>query len=386
MRPRVLVVDDEEAARYGISRALANLGYELEAAATGLEALEKIGSFRPDVVVSDINMPAMDGLTLLRKLKEIPEPPLVVLITAYGSEAVAMEALRAGAYDYLPKPFEVDELRAIVRNAVERQQLLEENRRKDAELRRSYADLVQAKNLAALTGLVAGIAHEINSPLGALRANLQTIQTAAAKLRDPFWEQAGGAVGCDIALAAMHTAAGQCREACERVSAIVRNLGRFAELDRADFRRAQLHEGLESAIELLRYRLAEGIDLVRDFGDLPEMGCRPRDLNQVFLNLLQNAVEAIERHGGRGQICVQTRGEANWARVAITDTGCGIPPENLERLFEPGFTTKGLKVGLGLGLPICDRITRDHRGRIEVTSRPGQGSTFTVFLPMGAGE
>ena len=384
MLSRVLVVDDEEAARYGIARALATQGYELEAASGSLEALEKIESFRPDVVVSDINMPGMDGLTLLRKLKEVPRSPLVVLVTAYGSEAVAMEALRAGAYDYLPKPFEVDELRAIVRNAVERQQLLEENRRKDAELRQSYADLVQAKNLAALTGLVAGIAHEINSPLGALRANLQTIQTAAEKLRGSF--EAGGAAGSEVALAAMYTAAGQCQEACGRISAIVKNLGRFAELDRADFRRAQLHEGLESAIELLRYRLQEGIELVRDFAELPEIECRPRHLNQVFLNLLQNAVEAIERNGGKGRISIQTGWETDWARVAISDTGCGIRPEDLERIFDPGFTTKGLKVGLGLGLPICDRIIRDHRGRIEVVSRPGQGSTFTVYLPVRAGQ
>jgi signal transduction histidine kinase len=386
MPSRVLVVDDEEAARYGITRALTNQGYELEAAAEGSEALEKIERFRPDVVVSDINMPGMDGLTLLRKLNEAPEPPLVVLLTAYGSEAVAMEALRAGAYDYLPKPFEVDELRAIVRNAAERQQLLQENRRKDAELRQSYADLVQAKNMAALTGLVAGVAHEINSPLGALQANLQTVRTAAEKLRACCQQQPGGQAGADVALAAMYTAAGQCRQACERVSAIVKNLSRFAELDRADFRRAQLHEGLESAIELLRYRLEEGIELVRDFGDLPDIECRPRDLNQVFLNLLQNAIEALERDGGLRQIHLQTKAEANSARVAVTDTGCGIPAENLERIFDPGFTTKGQRVGLGLGLPICARIIRDHRGRIEVASTPGQGSTFTVILPLRAGE
>ncbi len=379
MAPKVLVVDDEEAARYGITRALSTQGYALEQAADGAAAVEEIARFRPDVIVSDINMPGMDGLTLVRKVNEVPEPPLVVLVTAYGSEAVAMEALRAGAYDYLPKPFEVDELRAIVRNAVDRQQLLAENRRIDAELRQSYADLVQAKNLAALTGLVAGIAHEINSPLGALQANLQTIQSAVDKLRS-----GAAAAGPEAALAATFAAAGQCREACERVSAIVKNLSRFAQLDRADFRRVQLHEGLESALELLRYRFEEGIELARDFGELPEIDCRPRDLNQVFLNLLQNAIEAVERNGGKREICVRTRCEAGWARVAIVDTGCGIRPENLPHIFEPGFTTKGLKVGLGLGLPICDRIIRDHRGRIEVASSPGQGSTFTVFLPMRA--
>jgi signal transduction histidine kinase len=383
MQARVLVIDDEEPARYGITRALAQQGYALEQAQNGREALDKIAALKPDVIISDINMPEMDGLTLLRKVNEATEPPLVVMITAYGSETMAMEALRAGAYDYLPKPFEIDELRAIVRNAAERQRLLAENRRIDAELRRSYADLVHEKNMSSLSVLVGGVAHEINNPLGALQSSVQTAQLAAAKLRAALAGQPGAGAN---ALAALESALAQSLEACERVSATVKNLQAFAQLDRAGEERSSLHAGLDSAIELLRYRTACGITVVRDYGDAPQDRRSTRELNQAFLNLLQNAVEAIERAGGSGEIRVSTRAENGAIRIAVSDTGTGIDAPALARIFEPGFSTKGGRVGLGLGLAICDRVVRGRGGRIEVESAPGRGSTFTIVLPAARAE
>jgi signal transduction histidine kinase len=381
MGARVLVIDDEEPARYGILRALSQAGYSLEQAQNGREALEKIASFQPDVIVSDINMPEMDGLTLLGKVNEGADPPLVVMITAYGSETMAMEALRLGAFDYLPKPFEIDELRAIVRNAVERQRLLRENRRFDAELRRSYADLVHEKNMASLAVLVGGVAHEINNPLGALQSSVQTAQLAAGKLRAALGAAAPEGAGTANALWALEAALAQSLDACERVSEMVKKLQAFAQLDRAGEERSSLHAGLDSAMELLRYRTSGGITIVRDYGELPEYQHTSRDLNLAFLNLLQNAVEAIERAGGQGEIKVGTRLEGGAIRISVSDTGGGIEPEAAGRLFEPGFSTKGERVGFGLGLAICDRVVRSRGGRIEVESTPGRGSTFTVVLP-----
>ena len=141
--PKILVIDDEEAARYGIVRALSSQGYEIQEASDGDQALETIQQFQPDVVLSDINMPAMDGLSLLKHLqaqaKDEAEVPLVVLITAYGSEEVAVKALRLGAYNYISKPFEIADLRVIIRNAVDKQRLLRENRRYLSRLQQTLA-------------------------------------------------------------------------------------------------------------------------------------------------------------------------------------------------------------------------------------------------------
>ena len=372
---RILVIDDEEAARYGISRALANQGYTLEEAADGTSALERIKEFQPDVIISDINMPGVDGLSLLRQVRrEAAEPPLVVLVTAYGSEAVAAEALRAGAYDYLSKPFDVEQLRAVARNAVERQRL-------ERELKQSRAALLHAEKMASLGRLVAGVAHEINTPLGVIQSNTQTAARAAHKIGE--WSRAqppetGEAVKRWVDV--LGATSGLAESACERISAIVTNLRHFARLDEAELQRAQVRDGIESAVALLGRELGGTIDVVQELAELPEIECAPRQLNQLFMNLLENAVEAIRQSGRRGAIRIRAWSDDDTLKIAVEDNGCGIRAENLEKIFDPGFTTKGVKVGTGLGLPIAIQIARAHQGRIEVESRPGEGSTFTVTL------
>ena len=389
-QPKILVIDDEEAARYGICRALAGQGYLLEEASDGEAALVKIQKFQPQVIVSDINMPGIDGLALLQKLQDNPEAPLVVMITAYGSEEVVVQALRLGAYNYLSKPFEVAELRVIVRNALEKQRLLRENRhyvqelqRTLTELQQSQVALVQAEKMASLGSLVAGLAHEINTPLGVLQSSTQTIESAARKIHNWLQEQFPQQLG-DAArfIEVLSSTANDSQAACERIDATVRNLREFAQLNRGDFQRARIHEGIESALNLVNHALGDDIEVVRDYGELPEIECSPRELNQVFMNLLLNASEAIHQRGDAGVIRLRTRSSGDFIQFEIEDNGSGIAAEHLEKIFDPGFTTKGVGVGAGLGLAICYQIVHAHRGRIEVDSRAGEGGHFTVTLPV----
>ncbi len=379
-QPKVLVIDDEEAARYGITRALTHQGYSIEEAADGIIALTAIQQFQPDVVVSDINMPGIDGLTLLRRLNEQREPPLVVLITAYGSERIAIEALRAGAHDYISKPFDVEELRLVVAGAIEKKRLLR-------ELAASQTARVHAEKLASLGRLVAAVAHEINNPLGALLSSVDTIRRAAARIQDWCGHQpAETSEEVRGALEALAAVTAQSQSACGRIDAVVTNLRRFAQLDRADVQRTSVHSGIEDTLHLLRYEFGEGVRVETEFGELPEIDCAPRDLNQLFMNLLLNSKRAIDQAGRPGVIRVRTWTAGDTLKIQISDNGCGIAPENIDSVFDPGFATQGGRVGTDLGLPICQQIARAHNGRIDVESRAGEGTHFTVTLPVQATE
>jgi signal transduction histidine kinase len=253
-----------------------------------------------------------------------------------------------------------------------------------AELRETQSQLVQSEKMAALGDLVAGVAHEINTPLGAVSSNTDLVARAMTKAKETLADPAQAAK----AVTFLERAAGMVdvsREACRRINEIVRSLRNFARLDEAERKPADLHEGLESTLTLVAHLLKNRITVHRDYGQLPQVLCYANQLNQVFLNILVNAAQAID---GPGDItirtrCVPTPGPAGSAVVEISDTGCGIPPQFMNKIFDPGFTTKGVGVGTGLGLAICYRIVANHQGKIEVESTVGKGSTFRIILPAG---
>ena len=160
---------------------------------------------------------------------------------------------------------------------------------------------------------------------------------------------------------------------------IVRRLRSFARLDEAELKTVDIHEGIEDTLALIHHDLKHDITVHRRYGDVPPIACFPGRLNQVFLNLLVNARQAIH---GKGEITIETAVEGDRVPIAISDTGHGIEPEHLLRVFDPGFTTKGVGVGTGLGLSICYQIVRNHHGEITVDSKPGEGATFTIRIPV----
>jgi len=252
------------------------------------------------------------------------------------------------------------------------------------ELRETQSQLVQSEKMAALGDLVAGVAHEINTPLGAVASNTDLVGRAMTKAKQMLTD----AAQTDKAISFLDRGAAMVdisREACRRINEIVRSLRNFARLDEDERKPADLHVGIDSTLTLAGHLMKNRITVHREYGHLPQVHCYANQLNQVFLNILVNAAQAID---GPGEITIRTRfvpdaDTEGFAIVEISDSGCGIPPDIMTKVFDPGFTTKGVGVGTGLGLAICYRIVANHQGKVEVESVVGKGTTFRITLPVG---
>lgn len=251
--------------------------------------------------------------------------------------------------------------------------------RQDAEV----AEAVNAARLATLGMLLAGVAHEVNTPLGALASNHNVLKRALEKLQDILADEVVDESELVEVRRIVRALAGIMRVndlAIERVVGLVASLRSFGRLDRSQMDRVDLHEGIDTTLTLLRHRLEDRIVVRREFAPLPPVECFPQQINQVFMNLLMNAVQAIE---GPGEITIATRDPGgSEVEIRIRDSGAGMDPETLQRIFDPGFTTKDRRVGMGMGLLISRQIMDRHGGRIEVASEPGAGTTFTLRLPL----
>jgi two-component system, NtrC family, sensor kinase len=243
------------------------------------------------------------------------------------------------------------------------------------------AGMVNEARLASLGMLVAGLAHELNTPLGALNSNHDVLRRALGKLQDILADEIVEPHELDEVRRVVRAVDGILRVndmAVERMSSLVKSLRNFGRIDRAEIDHADLHEGLDSTIAILAHEL-RSLEIRREYGDLPLVECHPQQLNQVFVNLIMNARQATPEGG---TITILTRVAGPEVEVVVADTGCGIPPENLAKIFEPGFTSKGGRIGMGLGLAICQQIVEQHGGRLRAESTPGAGATFTLTLPI----
>jgi signal transduction histidine kinase len=244
--------------------------------------------------------------------------------------------------------------------------------------------LFQSEKMASLAMLVAGVAHEINTPIGSINSGNDLIRDSVKRLREctgalSTVDDAGRLDECYQLLEILEDIGRTNAIAIERITHVVRNLKNFARLDEAERKKVNIHDGLDSTLLLLRHQFRNRIQIAKQYSDVPEIECFPNALNQAFMNLIVNAAQAI---GDKGTITIRTLHDDTAVRVVISDTGEGIAPECLPKIFDPGFTTKGVGVGSGLGLSICYKIIQQHQGAIEATSEVGQGSTFTITLPL----
>jgi PAS domain S-box-containing protein len=253
------------------------------------------------------------------------------------------------------------------------------------DLREMQNQLLMQEKMVSLGSLVAGVVHEINNPIGALNSASDVSARCVERIRESIAGEhvttsSDGKLTKALDLLADNN--GVVVEATRRVGEIIRMLRNFARLDEAEFKQADVHEGMESALTLLAHELRGRVEVARDYGEeVPDIPCYPGQLNQAFMSVLRNAAEAIQ---GEGTIRIHTSVEGSHVVVQVTDTGRGIPEDHLQRVFDPGFTTKGSGVGIGMGLSLCYSILQVHRGDIVLESQVGQGTTVTLSIPTAA--
>lgn len=272
---------------------------------------------------------------------------------------------------------------------------------KSHELQKAYDDLansqqriLQQEKMASIGQLAAGVAHEINNPIGFITSNLGTLEKYIRRLCDYLESQTAAilpegdtaeqlahmrkTLKIDYILNDIPSLLSESLDGADRVKKIVQDLKSFSRSDDTEPKPADLVQCLDSTINIVWNELKYKAELVRDFQELPPVVCHAQQLNQVFMNLLVNAAHAIKE---RGIIKVSTRKDDSWVLISISDNGCGIEPKNLSRLFDPFFTTKPIGQGTGLGLAIAYDIVKKHKGDIDVETKLDVGTTFTVRLP-----
>jgi two-component system NtrC family sensor kinase len=418
----ILIVDDDENSCKGLSLVFGRKGYEVEIARTGQEALEKAQAKYFNGVLVDIRLPDMAGTELLAPLRKINPDMVLIVLTGYASLETAVQAVNDGASAYITKPLNLDEVLTTVGSVLEKQRLLQEKRQAEQmknelirrleqknkklqlllqELQNAQAQLIQSAKMASLGQLVVSIAHEINNPVSFICSNISRLQEYSARLKafqvscKAFFEEIEQS-NCsqaqrilpalkhmqkknevDFIIKDLGELAQETKEGAKRVSKIVeglRNFGRAQE----ELQLVDINDCLQSTTLLLHNQIQDRIEIVTDCDPKAEICGYPNRIKEAFLNLLINASQAIS---DKGKITLQTAVDASTVYVRISDTGKGIPEENLDRIFEPFYTTKAGNRGTGLGLSIVRSIVKNHKGKIFVNSQLGQGTTFTLTFP-----
>ncbi len=406
---RILIVDDEEPVRKLFVEYL-NESYSCAQAPDTQEALELLSREPFALVLTDIQMPGLGGIELLRKISELYADTAVIIVSGIDRIQRVIDAIRVGASDYIVKPCELDVLALRVERALERRTLLRNARkykqdlelrnaelaRRKAELERLQAQITQTEKMASLGQMAAGVAHELNNPAGFIYSNIDLLKDyvvrlerylsavyevdlppeAAARLNEVRRQ-----IDYDNIVGDLSSILTDCYLGAERIRDVVQNLRLFSRLDEADFKWVDLNEGIESTVRLLSLYYKDGrISLCRDYGELPQVNCYAALLNQVWMNLLMNAAQAIGK--SNGEVRISTRSQGDHVVATFSDTGSGIVPDNVKRIFDPFFTTKPVGEGTGLGLSISHSIIERHGGKIEVKSVLGKGTTFTISIPV----
>ncbi|KTC93983.1 ATP-binding protein [Legionella erythra] len=367
----------------------------------------------------DIRMPpGWDGIYTIKKLWEVDPYLQVVICTAYSDysfDEIYQQLQGSDNFIILKKPFDIIEIRqlastmtkkwCLAKQAREYIALSEEKLAKNYdelkglynELQSTQSQLVQHSKLVAIGQLAAGIAHEINNPIAYVASNTKTLNDYAEVIKSVlnnmeqrldqsqdvelknYWQKLSKEKNLSFIWQDMTDLIKESSEGLRRVSEIVKDLKFFSHTDEGEMQKANINQCIDVTLKMIWNELKYKCTIKKEYGELPDIICNPRQLNQVFMNLLVNAGQAIPE---QGEITITTGVESSHVFIAIKDTGTGISPENMEKLFDPFFTTKPVGTGTGLGLSISYNIIQKHQGQIKVSSKKGEGTTFTVYIPI----
>ncbi|MCL4457058.1 MAG: ATP-binding protein [Nitrospirae bacterium] len=425
----ILIVDDRPENLVVLESLLEGRNRNIIKAASGNEALALALEHDLALILLDVQMPDMDGFEtaeLLRGIERTKYVPIIFVTAISHEEKHVFKGYEVGAVDYLFKPIEPEILKskvnvflALHRKTIELKKALETIESQHKELEQSYNDLkavqsqiLQQEKMASIGQLAAGVAHEINNPVGFIMSNLGSLHKYIDKLSEFIKIQTeaieelscnppisplekGGEGGFDNIIDKIKESQNALKidyimqdigslikeslEGAERVKKIVQDLKSFSHVDESEHNSIDINAGIESTINIVWNELKYKATVKKEYGDIPPTKCNAGQLNQVFMNILVNAAHAIEK---QGEITIKTWHENNDIFVSISDTGHGIPADKINRIFEPFFTTKEVGKGTGLGLSIAYDIVKKHNGDIMVESEVGRGTTFTVKIPV----
>jgi two-component system, NtrC family, sensor kinase len=359
-------------------------------------------------IIESLSIPERDKELLLKELKAVQKNAVVLEFKfkrTMADKTAITNILNASIE-------EVEKQKKIIENAkdeinhtlteVDHQKKLIEDKNTElnkllVDLREAQQQLVMAEKMASLGQLTAGVAHEINNPINFVSANIKPLKEDLAdivecinryesviqenKLEDLFSgvQQFKNKTDIAFSMKEIQDLLRGIEEGANRTSEIVKGLRNFSRLDQNVIKKANLNEGIESTLTLLHSTYKDKVEIQKDYGDIQEVECLPGQINQVLMNILSNAIQAISE---KGEIFIKTRQEESTVTISIRDTGSGMSEETKQKIFDPFFTTKEVGKGTGLGLSISYGIIEKHQGKIEVNSVQGKGTEFIITLPV----
>ncbi|MDJ1185060.1 hybrid sensor histidine kinase/response regulator [Roseofilum casamattae] len=425
-RKRLLIVDDTPDNIRLLSLMLSEQGYKVRKALNGEMALNSCSADPPDLVILDIKMPDMDGYTVCQQLKSNPvtcEIP-VIFISALDDAIDKVKAFQVGGIDYISKPFQCEEVLARVKSQLTIRDLTFKLEQKVEartaalvsafeNLQNTHLQLIQSEKMATLGQLLAGIAHEINNPLGFITSNIEFARTEVKQLIEHLalyqqeFPEAGekiiahsNEIDLDYLLEDLPTVIESMNLGSDRIYGLSVALRKFSRKNNEQPVEADIYDGLDSTLLILKHRLKANktrppITLTIDYADLPRIFCYPEQLNQVFMNLLANSIDALDeraegevekdlplRTGYEIKVATHVDSDSSKIQIRISDNALGIPESVKPYIFDYQFTTKPPGKGTGLGLAIASQIVQQHGGTLECDSVAQQGTTFTISLPV----